>query len=147
MLFTPAYAQAAGAPPGPDLIGMLIPFIFIIAIMYFLVIRPQQRRMREHQEMINSVRRGDEVITAGGVYGKVTRVKEGDEEIEIEIGRAGSEPVRARVVKGTLSAVVSKTAVAGSGKKADAKAAKSESRREANDDDGDDAGAADSKGA
>lgn len=108
MIFTPAYAQAAGASGGGGFLIQLLPFVAIFAIMYFLIIRPQQRRMREHQEMLAAVRRGDEVITAGGLVGKVTRVKDDDDEIEVEI----AEGVKVRVVKQTISAVTSKTAPA-----------------------------------
>lgn len=111
LFFTPAYAQTAGGGGGPDLIGFFVPLILIFGIMYFLIIRPQQKRMKEHQSMLEALRRGDEVVTAGGLLGKVTRVKEGDEEVEVEI----SEGVRVRVLKATISAVLSKTEVAKSG--------------------------------
>lgn len=105
MSFTPAYAQAAG---GGSLFELLMPFVLILAIMYFLVIRPQQRRLKEHQTMIGALRRGDEVVTAGGMIGKITRVKEDDNEIEIEI----SQGVKVRVIKETITTVMSKTAPA-----------------------------------
>ncbi|MBX2855278.1 MAG: preprotein translocase subunit YajC [Rhodobacteraceae bacterium] len=105
MLFTPAYAQAAGASSGPGLLETLLPFVFIFAIMYFLIIRPQQRKAREHQEMLGALRRGDEVLTAGGFLGKVTKVKDDDQEVEVEI----ADGVKVRVIKSTISAVMSKT--------------------------------------
>ena len=77
--------------------------LFRSAIMYFLVLRPQQRRVKEHREMVSNVRRGDVVVTAGGLVGKVTKVD--DAEITVEI----AENVRVRVVKGTLSEVRSKS--------------------------------------
>lgn len=107
MIFTPAYAQSAGSGGG-DIISMLLPFVMIFVIMYFLIIRPQQRRMKEHQEMLAQIKRGDEVVTAGGLMAKVVRVKEGDEEIEAEI----AEGVKVRIVKSTISTVASKTAPA-----------------------------------
>lgn len=102
MFVTPAYAQAAGDAPG--LISTLIPFILIFAIMWFLLIRPQQKKMKEHRAMVDALRRGDQVITAGGLIGKVTKVKE-DGEIEVEL----AEGVKVRVVKHTVQSVVSKT--------------------------------------
>ena len=109
MFFTPAYAQDAAGGAGNPLI-QFAPFILIFVIMYFLIIRPQQKKMKEHREMISAIRRGDEVVTAGGILGKVSRVKEGEDEIEIEIAQG----VKIRVVKSTLSAVVSKTEPANS---------------------------------
>ena len=101
MFVSPAYAQDAGA--GGALVSIL-PFILIFAIMYFLLIRPQQKKMKEHRAMVDALRRGDQVITAGGLIGKVTKVKE-DGEIEVEL----SEGVKVRVVKHTVQSVVSKT--------------------------------------
>ena len=85
-------------------LGQFLPLILIFAIMYFLLIRPQQKKVKEHQAMVNAVRRGDQVITQGGLIGKVSKVKE-DGEIEVEI----AEGVKVRVVKSTLSQVMSKT--------------------------------------
>lgn len=78
--------------------------ILIFAIMWLVMIRPQQKRMREHRAMIEALRRGDQIVTQGGVIGKVTKVKEGDE-IEVEIAK----DVRIRVVKETVQQVLSKT--------------------------------------
>jgi len=84
MLFaTPAYAQAAGASPMGSFAGF-VPIILIFAIMYFLMIRPQQKKMKEHAAMVAALRRGDQVITQGGLIGKVVKVKE-DNEVEVEI--------------------------------------------------------------
>ena len=85
-----AYAQAS--PGGLDMLNsLLVPTILIIAIMYFLMIRPQQKRMREHREMIAGIRRGDTVVTSGGILGKVTKVE--DDELQVEI----SDGVRIKV--------------------------------------------------
>ena len=102
MFVTPAYAQAAGDAPG--LISTLIPFILIFAIMWFLLIRPQQKKMKEHRAMVEALRRGDQVVTAGGIVGKVTKVRE-DGEAEVEI----ADGVKVRVVSQTITAVVSKS--------------------------------------
>ncbi len=102
MFATPAYAQAAGG--GAAAFGSFVPLILIFAIMYFLLIRPQQKKMKDHQAMINAVRRGDQVVTAGGLIGKVSKVKE-DNEVELELAQG----VKVRAVKSTLSQVLSKT--------------------------------------
>lgn len=104
MFVTPAYAQAGGGAGGGDFFVQLLPLILIFVIFYFLLIRPQQKRAKEHRQMVANLRRGDQVVTAGGVKGKVTKVGEG-EEIEVEIAR----DVRVTVIRSTISAVLSKT--------------------------------------
>lgn len=84
--------------------GQFIPLLLIFAIMYFLLIRPQQKKVKEHQAMVNSLRRGDKVVTAGGVFGKVVKVHE-EGEIEVEI----ADGVKVRMVQSTISQVISKT--------------------------------------
>lgn len=103
MFVTPAFAQAAGGAGGADLITSLLPIAFIFVIFYFLLIRPQQKRAKEHTAMVGAVRRGDVVVTAGGLVGKCVKVNE--DEIEVEIAK----DVKVRVVKGTLADVRSKT--------------------------------------
>jgi len=104
MFVTPAFAQAAGGASGAGgVLANLFPLIAIFAIMYFLLIRPQQKKMKDQQAMIAAVRRGDQVVTAGGIIGKVTKVGEGGE-IEVEIATG----VKVRVMKATLSTVLSK---------------------------------------
>ncbi len=85
-------------------IGQFLPLILIFAIMYFLLIRPQQKKMKQHQAMVDGLRRGDQVVTQGGVIGKVAKVKD-DGEIEVEI----ADGVKVRVVKATIAQVLSKT--------------------------------------
>ena len=85
-------------------IGQFLPLILIFAIMYFLLIRPQQKKLKDHQAMVSALRRGDQVITQGGLIGKVTKVKD-DGEIEIEIAPS----VKIHVVKGAITQVMSKT--------------------------------------
>ncbi len=85
-------------------IAQFVPLILIFVIMYFLLIRPQQKKMKQHQEMVNSVRRGDQVVTQGGIVGKIAKVRD-DDEVEVEI----AEGVKVRVVKSTIAQVVSKT--------------------------------------
>ncbi|MGR3660750.1 MAG: preprotein translocase subunit YajC [Paracoccaceae bacterium] len=102
MFVTPAFAQSAGGAVGA--FGSFIPLILIFGIMYFLLIRPQQKKVKEHKSMVEAVRRGDQVITAGGIIAKVSKVKE-DGEIEIEIASG----VKVRVLKSTITQVLSKT--------------------------------------
>ena len=85
-------------------IGQFIPLILIFVIFYFLLIRPQQRKVKEHKAMVDAVGRGDMVIASGGLIGKIVRVLE-DDKIELEI----SDSVTVKVVKSSISAVVSKT--------------------------------------
>ena len=80
-LITPAYAQAAGSPGGADFVMQMAPFAIILVIMYFLILRPQQKRAKSHAEMIANVRRGDTVVTSGGFVARVTKVTD-DPEIE-----------------------------------------------------------------
>lgn len=105
MLITPAYAQAAGGADGAGAIVQFLPLVLIFLIMYFLMIRPQQKKMKEHRTMVEALRRGDQVVTQGGIIGKVTRVKEGEGEIEVEI----ADGVKVRVVRSTITQVLSKT--------------------------------------
>ena len=104
MFITPAYAQAAGGAAANPIMQFL-PLILIFAIMYFLMVRPQQKKAKEHKAMVEALRRGDQVITQGGVIGKVSRVKEGENEVEVEI----ADGVKVRVVKSTIVQVLNKT--------------------------------------
>ena len=81
-----------------------IPIILIFAIMYFLLIRPQQKKIKEHKNMVDNLRRGDQVLTQGGIIGKITKVKEG-EEIEVELAK----DVKVSIIRSTIVNVLSKT--------------------------------------
>ncbi|MCV6824042.1 MULTISPECIES: preprotein translocase subunit YajC [Halocynthiibacter] len=102
MLVTPAYAQAAGGGAGAAM--QFLPLILIFAIMYFLMIRPQQKKLKEHKNMVSALKRGDQVVTQGGLIGKVTKVKDNNE-LEVEL----SEGVKVRVVQTTIAQVLNKT--------------------------------------
>jgi len=102
MWITPAYAQGAGAG-GSEMFIQLLPFVAIFVIMYFLILRPQQKRVQQHQEMVKNLRRGDNVVTSGGTLGKVTKVVD-DDQIEIEI----ADGVRVRQMKSMVSEVRTK---------------------------------------
>ena len=102
-MITPAFAQGLGGGGTNDILMSLVPFILIFVIMWFLLIRPQQKRVKTHQEMIKNVRRGDTVITSGGIIAKVSKVVD-DTEIEAEI----ADGVRVRILKGMVQDVRSK---------------------------------------
>mgnify|MGYP000025749826 CR=1 FL=1 len=104
MFITPAFAADASA--GGGMLEMIAPLAIMGVIFYFLLIRPQQKRAKEHAAMVTGLRRGDEVLTAGGLLGKVTKVKDGADEVEVEL----AENVRVRVLRSTISTVRSKTA-------------------------------------
>ena len=103
MLISPAYAQAGGAPAGFDLIS-LMPLVLIFVVFYFLLIRPQQRKMKAHREMIGAVKRGDKVLTAGGIIGSVVKLEESEDVLLVEIAK----DVRVRVARSTISDVLNK---------------------------------------
>jgi preprotein translocase subunit YajC len=111
MFITPALAQTTTAPGGGNILLQLMPFILIFAIMYFLIIRPQQKRLKAHREMVANVKRGDTVVTAGGLVGKVVSVVD-DDEIRVDI----ADGVRVSVVRNTLSEVRPKGEVRGAAK-------------------------------
>ncbi len=86
-------------------IAQIVPLILVFGIMYFLLIRPQQKKLRDHQTMVAALRRGDQVVTSGGLIGKVTKVKDEVGEVEVEIAPG----VNVRVVRSTITSVLSKT--------------------------------------
>lgn len=103
MFITPAYAQAAGEGGGTAMLVQFLPLIAIFAIMYFLLIRPQNKRMKEHRDMVAALRRGDTVVTSGGILGKVTKVA--DDMLTVEIAK----DVQIQVVRSTITEVRAKT--------------------------------------
>lgn len=103
MFATAAYAQAAGGTGGGGFTS-LIPLILIFVIMYFLMIRPQQKRMKEHRAMVAALRKGDQIVTGGGLIGKVTKVGDNNE-IEVEIAQG----IKVKVVQSTVQSVMNKT--------------------------------------
>jgi preprotein translocase subunit YajC len=102
MLISPAYAQSAPAG-GSDMLMSLLPFILIFVIMYFLILRPQQKRVKQHQEMVKNVRKGDTVVTSGGLVARITKVID-DDQIEVEI----ADGVRVRQMRQMVSDVRAK---------------------------------------
>ncbi|MEQ1931292.1 MAG: preprotein translocase subunit YajC [Parvularculaceae bacterium] len=107
MFISSAYAQASAPSAAQNPMYMLIPWVLIFVIFYFLLIRPQQQARKKHMEMVTNVKRGDTVVTAGGIVGKVTKVLEGDE-IMVEL----ADNVSVKVLKSTLTDVRSKAAPA-----------------------------------
>ncbi len=99
MLVSPAFAQDAAAGGSIAVIMQMAPLILIFGVFYFLLIRPQQKKQREHRELLTKLKRGDRVLTAGGIIAQVTRVKEGVDEIEVEI----APNVRVNVLRQTIS--------------------------------------------
>jgi preprotein translocase subunit YajC len=104
MLITPAFAQAAaGGDPSNILTSFLLPMSLVFVIMYFLILRPQQKKVKDHAELVKNIRRGDTVVTSGGLVGKVTKVVD-DDQIEFEI----SDGVRVRQMRQMISGVRAK---------------------------------------
>jgi preprotein translocase subunit YajC len=97
MFVTPAYAQGLGG--GPDVFVSILPFILIFVIMYFLIIRPQRQQLKKRGEMLTAIRRGDTVITGGGLIGKVTKAN--DEDLEIDLGNG----VKVTALRATIADV------------------------------------------
>jgi preprotein translocase subunit YajC len=116
MFVSTAFAQAATGPATSSDFNVMsfLPLVLIFVVFYFLLIRPQQKKLKEHKAMVDGVRRGDRIITAGGIHGTVTRVS-GDDEAIVEI----AEGVRVRVVRSTITTVLAKTEPARPAVKAD----------------------------
>ena len=127
MFVSPAYAQAAGGVGGGGLEAFL-PLILIFVVFYFLLIRPQQKKMKDHKAMLGAIRRGDKVVTGGGIIGTVTKVID-DEDVTVEI----ADGVKVRVQRGLVSSVMSKTEpVGGTKDKKDKKDKKEDVKKLAN---------------
>ncbi|MBI3452440.1 MAG: preprotein translocase subunit YajC [Rhodospirillales bacterium] len=104
MFISTAFAQAANGDGGTSTLIQLAPLALIFVVFYFLIIRPQQKKTKEHKAMIEALRRGDRVVTSGGLIGTVAKVT-GDREIIVEI----ADGVRVRVLRGMVSEIMSKT--------------------------------------
>lgn len=105
MFISTAYAQAASGAPagGAESLMQLAPFALIFVVIYFLLVRPQQKKVKEHKQMLDALRRGDRVVTGGGIIGTIVKVA--DEEATVEI----ADNVRVRVLRSTITAVLAKT--------------------------------------
>jgi len=102
MFISPAYAQTPSFLGGEGM-SFLVPMVLVFVIMYFLILRPQQKRVKQHAEMVKNVRKGDTVITSGGLVGKVTKVVD-DDQIEVEL----AEGVRVRQMRSMVTDVRAK---------------------------------------
>lgn len=111
MFITPAYAQAGGG----DAFTSFLPIILIFVVFYFLLIRPQQKKMKQHRAMLGQIKRGDRVLTGGGIIGTVTRVKDDTDEVTVEI----ADGIKVDVLRGTISDVFA--SASGGGAQAPAK--------------------------
>jgi preprotein translocase subunit YajC len=101
MFVSPAFAQTAGAAGGTEgILLSILPFVAVFAIMYFLIIRPQRRNMKKREDMLKNIRRGDTVVTGGGIVAKVTKVMDNGE-LEVQI----SEQTKIRVLQGMVADV------------------------------------------
>lgn len=104
MFITPAFAQATGAPTDiGSMFGFIAPLIAIMVVFWFLLIRPQQKRQKEHQELISKVARGDTIVTSGGLVGRVSKVVD-ERELLVEVG----DNVKVRIVRSAVSEVRAK---------------------------------------
>ena len=105
MLISTAYAQGAGGMFDQNAMIQFLPLVLIFVVFYFLLIRPQQQKQKQQRAMLDALRRGDRVVTGGGIIGTVNRVTEGSDEIEVDI----AQNVRVRVLRGTITTVLAKT--------------------------------------
>jgi len=103
MFITPAFAQATGTPGAGDFVGMILPLVMIMVVFWFLLIRPQQKRAKEHKELVGKVNRGDTIVTNGGLIGKVSKVVDEREllveiadNVKVRVARSGIADVRAK---------------------------------------------------
>jgi preprotein translocase subunit YajC len=115
MWISPAYAQDAAGGTGA-VIMQLLPLILIFAVFYFLLIRPQQKKMKDHREMLQKLKRNDRVITGGGIIGTISKVRDDSDEIEVELAPG----MRVTVLRGTITSVVMPPPAANDAKAADA---------------------------
>jgi preprotein translocase subunit YajC len=106
MFVTPAFAQAAGGGGAAGGLISFVPIILIFGIMYVLMIRPQQKKVRDHKAMVEAVRRGDQIVTSGGLIGKVTKVDDQKGEVEVELPPSN---IKVRVLRSTISQVMNRT--------------------------------------
>ncbi|MDB5373673.1 MAG: preprotein translocase subunit YajC [Belnapia sp.] len=102
MFISPAYAQDAAGGGPMALVMQLAPLLLIFGVFYFLLIRPQQKKQKEHRALLTSLKRGDRVLTAGGIIAKVVTVKDGVDEVEVEI----APNVRVSVLRATIGDVL-----------------------------------------
>ena len=103
MFISEAWAQGGGGGGG-DILTTMFPLLLIFAVFYFLIIRPSQKKQKDHREMLAALRRGDKVVTGGGIFGTVTKVIS-DDEVQVEI----ADGIKVKIARATLTNVMSKT--------------------------------------
>jgi preprotein translocase subunit YajC len=115
LLFSSAYAQdaSAGIPQEPSLAASMLPLLAILGIFYFMILRPQHKRAKQHQAMIQSAERGDKILTAGGIVGKVVKMDEANDLLHVQI----AEGVVVEVSRPSVSVVYGKENAVSSGEK------------------------------
>jgi preprotein translocase subunit YajC len=104
MFISEAFAQAAGGGGGGNAFQAFLPLILIFIVFYFLLIRPQQKKIKQHRELLDGIRRGDKVITGGGIIGTISKV-DNDNEVTVEIAK----DVKVKVQRATISGIVNRT--------------------------------------
>lgn len=111
LLIASAYAQAAapGMPQEPSPVQSLIPFALVVAVFWFFLIRPQSKKFKEHQEMVKALKKGDRIVTGGGIVGKIVKATEGSETIEVEIASGVTVEVTRATITGKASTAEKKT--------------------------------------
>ncbi len=131
MFVSEAYAQAAGATAGgTDMLASFLPLVLIFVVFWFLMIRPQQKRMKAHRALVAALKKNDKVVTNGGILGVVTKAVDGENDVEVEI----APNVRVRIVRSAIGEVLNHTPVAKGGKAVKAEDAKTvETKNGAND--------------
>jgi preprotein translocase subunit YajC len=105
MFISTAYAQGVGGMFDQSALIQFLPLVLIFVVFYFLLIRPQQQKQKQQRAMLDAVRRGDRIVTGGGIIGTVNRVTPGSDEIEVDI----AQNVRVRVLRSTITTVLAKT--------------------------------------
>jgi preprotein translocase subunit YajC len=128
MFVSEAYAQAAGATPGTgDMLTSFLPLVLIFVVFWFLMIRPQQKRMKEHRALVAAAKKGDKVVTNGGILGTITKAVDSENDVEVEIATG----VKVRVLRSAIQDVLNKPLPAGKGGKAvEAKSDKADAKSE-----------------
>ncbi|HZS83982.1 MAG TPA: preprotein translocase subunit YajC [Stellaceae bacterium] len=132
MWITPAYAQAATADFQTTLQSFVLPMVLVFVVFYFLVFRPQQKKAKDHKAMLAALRRGDRVVTGGGIIGTVAKVVN-DDEVAVDI----AEGTRVRILRSTISSVLAKPEPVGKDKDGGRQKDRDEKKAKAKSDDGD----------
>ncbi|WP_303981703.1 preprotein translocase subunit YajC [Dongia mobilis] len=114
MFISEAYAQTAAAAPGAtDMLTSFLPLVLIFVVFWFLMIRPQQKRMKEHKALVSAAKKGDKIVTNGGILGTITKAVDSENDVEVEIATG----VKVRVLRSAIQDVLNRTMPAGKGGK------------------------------